>query len=491
MATAKIEAAIAAIPEKKESLRRALEDLRTHLSSSSFPFSVPEWNDLDAHISSVEATIRLRLQDLQAKEASKPTSSSPFPEFKERPSNEPEAVPRPELKSLCVNMDGKGLVSFVAHNRKDLAAILNELTPALRSAPDPAKLVLDALELFFSAPSPSPKSDKKGEIDVETLATKRTCINLLERIPEIRPAIELPVKNRAKTLAAEWKGKVTEAGRNNGLEIIGLLQLISAYGLVSEFKLDEILDLLLVISRRKQAVDLCRSLGLTEHVPDLIEKLNKNGRQFDAVRLVYAFNLVDKYPPVPLLRSYIKEVKKTAQDVRNKGKNSSESENVAISKELGALKCVLKTVEEYKLEAQYPREFLDKQIAKLEKLKEHKKRTSASAASNSKTQQHPNKRPRPFANAARQNLPSGMITQPRFGVADQSPHMGLAGAYGFAATGNLHNNLPGYQNSPRSYLYSSGSLIAGTGAGLYERPINYSGYPRVGMPPSYNSSLYP
>lgn len=61
-------------------------------------------------------------------------------------------------------------------------------------------------------------------------------------------------------------------------------------------------------------------------VTELIERLNNKGRQLDAVKFVYAFNLVEKYPPVPLLKAYIKEIKKAAQDVRNKGNNSSESE---------------------------------------------------------------------------------------------------------------------------------------------------------------------
>ncbi|CAL9778454.1 unnamed protein product [Musa acuminata subsp. burmannicoides] len=510
MATARIEEAIASIPEKKESLRRALEALRTHLSASSpspspSPFSVPEWKDLDAHISSVEASIRLRFQALLAKEAAQP-SSSPS-DSKEKPSNEwqphanpePEAVPRPQLTSLCINMDGKDLVSFIARNRKDLGAIRSELNPALRSAPDPAKLVLDAMDGFFSSPPPPPKGDKKGDKDADALATRRTCINLLERIPVIGPEIGPSVRDQAKKLATEWKGKVTDGGRENGLEAMGLLQLLVSYGLASEFKVDELLDLLILVSRRKQAVDLCKSLGLTENVPELIERLNNKGRQLDAVKFVYAFNLVEKYPPVPLLKAYIKEIKKAAQDVRNKGNNSSESENVATSKELGALRSVIKAVEEYKLESQYPREFLEKQVAKLEKRKEEKKRTvaAAAAASNFKIQkqQHPNKRPRPTATTSNaitgQSLPPGITEQPQFGLADPSPHMGLAGAYGFASSGSLYNNasISGFRSPPRSYLYSSESL-AGT-SGFYDRPVNYTGYPGSRLPPPYNSSLYP
>ncbi|RWV80952.1 hypothetical protein GW17_00057694 [Ensete ventricosum] len=461
MATARIEVAIASIPEKKESLRRALEALRNHLSASSpSPFSVPEWKDLDDHISSVESSIRLRLQALLAKEAAQP-SSSPS-DSKEKPSNEwqphanpePEVVPRPQLISLCINMDSKDLVSFIAQNRKELGAIRSELNPALRSAPDPAKLVLDAMDGFFSSPPPTPKGDKKGDKDADALATRRTCINLLERIPVIGPEIGPSVRDQAKKLAAEWKGKVTDGGRENGLEAMGLLQLLVSYGLASEFKVDELLDLLILVSRRKQAVDLCKSLGLTE-----------NANKF-----------VFLHPTVYCLK-----------------------QNVAASKELGALRSVIKAIEEYKLESQYPREFLEKQVAKLEKRKEVKRRNvaAAAAASNSRIQkqQHPNKRPRPSATTSNaitgQTLPPGMAKQPQFGLADPSPHMGLAGAYGFASSGSLYNNasISGFRSPPRAYLYPSESL-AGTG-GFYDRPVNYTGYPISRVPPPYNSSLYP
>lgn len=277
MATAKIEKAIAAIPEKKEKLRSAFEALRTHLSSSSFPISVPGWKDIDAHISSVEATIRRDFKALRAKEAAKPPSAPPPPAFvpysKENPSAEEqpsagpehESVPRPELVALCADMDGKGLVSFIVNHRNDLESFRYELTPAIRSAPDPAKLVLDALSMFYFA-----SSAPKGEV-VEKLTTRRTCINLLERLMTVEPNIGSPVREQALKLAMEWKQNLTDEGRDNGMDVIGLVQLIVSYRLVLEFKVDELLELLLLICRRKQAVHLCRSLSLTEYVPGKLE----------------------------------------------------------------------------------------------------------------------------------------------------------------------------------------------------------------------------
>ncbi|XP_008780981.2 truncated FRIGIDA-like protein 1 [Phoenix dactylifera] len=281
MATAEIEAAIKSIPEKKESLRKALEALRSY----SFASFTVEWKDLDDHISAIEKSLQERFKDLQAKEPPRAAgaASSP-PEAKTTPAaaEEPEATPRPELKSLCVAMDSRGLRSFLSERRKDFSAVRNELTPAIRAASDPAKLVLDAMEGFYP-----PKS--KGEKDGETQMIRKACVNLLERVQVIAPEIKPAVRVQAKKLAMEWKGKMADSGGENGLEAMGLLQLIVSYSLVSEFEVDEILDLLVIACRRKQTVHLCKSLGFTERIPDLIQKLNSRGKQLDSVKFVYAF----------------------------------------------------------------------------------------------------------------------------------------------------------------------------------------------------------
>lgn len=61
-------------------------------------------------------------------------------------------------------------------------------------------------------------------------------------------------------------------------------------------------------------------------VADLLGALNCKGRQLDAVKFIHALNLMDKYPPVPILKAYLKESKKAAQEVRKKGNNSNKSQ---------------------------------------------------------------------------------------------------------------------------------------------------------------------
>lgn len=53
-----------------------------------------------------------------------------------------EVNPRPELIKLCQEMDTKGLHKFISDNRKDLAALREEVPFALKRATDPGRLIL-------------------------------------------------------------------------------------------------------------------------------------------------------------------------------------------------------------------------------------------------------------------------------------------------------------------------------------------------------------
>lgn len=44
--------------------------------------------------------------------------------------------------------------------------------------------------------------------------------------------------------------------------------------------------------------------------------LVNSGRQIDAVNLAFAFELTELFSPVPLLKSYLKEAKKTSSPVK-------------------------------------------------------------------------------------------------------------------------------------------------------------------------------
>lgn len=52
---------------------------------------------------------------------------------------------------------------------------------------------------------------------------------------------------------------------------------------------------------------------------DIIEKLISDKNQLDAVRFIYAFELVEKFPPVPLLKAHLRQSKKVGIVGKNKG----------------------------------------------------------------------------------------------------------------------------------------------------------------------------
>lgn len=55
---------------------------------------------------------------------------------------------------------------------------------------------------------------------------------------------------------------------------------------------------------------------------DLIQKLISKGKQLLAVKFIFEFELTEKFPPVPLLKSYLKDAKKLAKKVWKKGNES-------------------------------------------------------------------------------------------------------------------------------------------------------------------------
>ncbi|XP_077217433.1 truncated FRIGIDA-like protein 1 [Tasmannia lanceolata] len=444
--TESISAAIKSIPSKKESLRKAFQELQSH--SSSFASFTLQWEDLETHIDSMSKSFESRLKDLESKDKQNPPLKKS--ENPENPSKKPEessseAIPRPELKSFCENMDGKGIRSFIIENKKQLFTLRNEIGPALRFASDPAKMVLDAMDGFYSL-DPKSKRDK----DMELGSIRKTSILLLERLLMISPEIKNDEKERAKNLAVEWKGKISPGGENP-LEVFAFLQLLVSYGLVSLFDVDELLDLAVFIHRRKQ-IDFIRALDFTEKVPDFIQKLVSKGKQLDAVNFVYAFELVNKFPPVPLLKAYLKESEKVAEEIRKEGNYSTRVQNEAKAKEIAALKAVIKSIEEHKLESEFSTEDLEKRISQLEQQKADKnlgKRISQLE------QPAPDKKPRPAV-----------------------PYDHSGPGFGFNPSPSM------------SELYSSEHLL---GSSLFDKPSGYSGLPLStlsgGLP--YRSSYLP
>uniref|UniRef100_A0A5B7BCW5 FRIGIDA-like protein n=1 Tax=Davidia involucrata TaxID=16924 RepID=A0A5B7BCW5_DAVIN len=518
MATMKtISAALKLVDVKKENLRKAFEALQSHSSSlSSFTLT---WSDLDSYFTSFQSSLEHKFKLLQSEE---PQSQSPAskPSSKQQPSsslaiNDSSDLPlipaRAELKSFCEKMDGMGLRRYIVERPTERDRIRAELSDALRCAPDAAAMVLDAMEGFYLPNS-------KGEKDMELGSVRRGCVVLLEELMEFKPEIKPEVRERATKLAAEWKGKVGVIG-DYPLEALGFLHLLGTYGLVDNFKMEELLDFAVVVARYRQAIKLCWVLGFGDRMSDLIQKLISKGKQLLAIKFIFKFELTDKFPPVPLLKDYVKESKKLALKVRKGGKHTLQSLNEATMKEVSALNSVIKYIEDYNLDSEYPKENLVKRIENLEKEKADRKRPAPKPLQPSKPQkkQSGGKRPRTTAAAGPAAVPRSVAAPSSTVPPFQPPHLQVAGLLPNGPAPHLGSpdgpyGLAGSTPAVAPYLGSSAGLygLAGTSlgfmgnlaptvshqypsethmpSGYFDRPIAYGGY---GLPPQYHPSYYP
>ncbi|CAG7859967.1 hypothetical protein HID58_031837 [Brassica napus] len=291
----------------------------------------------------------------------------------------PQVKAYPELLKLCKDMDSRGLHKFVSDNRKNLASLKEEIPLAFKAASNPATLVLDSLEGFYPIESSVPPSD--GKKDANLLGTRRTCIMLMECLSillcrldrsSLAGVLSENVKRRAKAIAEGWNPLPEstldmDACNGNSLEAHAFLQLLASFAIVKDFEEDELLKLIPMVSRRRQAAELCRSLGLSEKMPGVIEVVLNSGRHIDAVNLAFAFELTKQFPPVELLKSYLTEAKR------------SSSQDEFNERELTGVKAVVKCVEVHNLEEHYPVEPLQKRILELEKTKAEKKKATEPA----------------------------------------------------------------------------------------------------------------
>lgn len=186
--------------------------------------------------------------------------------------------PRSELVALCEEMNVKGLHKFISDNRKNLAAIREEIPSALKKTSHPYSLVLDSLEDFYSGDNLVLDGKKDGDL----LGVRRTCLMLMESLGQLQTnditcfsseghMLTTNIIERAKKIAFEWKSNLDnldiDASNGNCLEAHAFLQLLATFGISSEYNEDDLCKLLPYVSRRRQTPELCRLLGLSQKMP--------------------------------------------------------------------------------------------------------------------------------------------------------------------------------------------------------------------------------
>ncbi|VVA12806.1 PREDICTED: FRIGIDA [Prunus dulcis] len=397
-------------------LRKSFNLLKTHASKVA-NFTL-QWQDLEEHFLSIDNSIQSKLDQLQ-KQQSKETHLTPTlqsqPSFKETELDfhensketefnptDPQPSSRADSKdtqltatlqslkaqfnfvetqvktgeslpesSSCNGVpihDGKALLLYLNEHLKERDSVRDLIANALKVSVDAGKLVLEAVRWFY------PSESSKGDGNLELTVVRKSCVLLLEELMKVRPVIKPEISQEAMKLALVWKAKV-RGQTTNSLEVWGYLQLLGAFGLVGEFDSDETLKLVGCIAERKWAPELFRSLGFANRATDFIQKLVSENKRLDAIRFIHAFEQLDKFSPVPLLKEHLKFAKKDVSCKRGQDHLSAQDE--AREKEIVALRGIIRCIDDYKLrvEPQYSPETLRKRITLLRRQRKERKAT--------------------------------------------------------------------------------------------------------------------
>lgn len=429
-----------------------------------------------------------------------------------------ETKPRPVLKQLCEQMDTKGLLKFLSENSRKLASLRDELSVALKCATDPARFVLNSLEGFFPPDQTNSPGSKHNALEVQ----RKSCIVLMEAIAPALGTTEpggndpwsSEIKEQAKAIAEEWKSKLAEvdldASNGYSLEAQAFLQLLTTFNVDSVLDEDELCKIVVAVSRRKQTAVCCRSLGLNEKMPGIIEELVKRHRQIDAVHFVQAFGLSETFPPAPLLKTYVEELKDT---IENNGDATATSlKDDPKSRELLALRAVIKCIEEYKLQKECSLGPLQKRVSELKPKGEKRPSTDAgrtyakkprgpgisfprrpagSVGSAARRPPFPGfnwqRAPAPMPSRGPAPMPSRAPLPDRYGAADRYHHPPPAPVYEAGAFSSYGEPF----SAPKPFQYTPGSVAASYNSSPYKVAYGGPGAPAASTYAGYGGASGP
>ncbi|XP_007030124.2 PREDICTED: uncharacterized protein LOC18599882 isoform X1 [Theobroma cacao] len=381
-----------------------------------------------------------------------------------------------DLQSYITRMDARGLILFLCEHVEDHGLMHCEISDALQLAPDPAKLVLDAVSTFhYSKSGNAPKSKKKSEDGFHSGAlckVRKSCILLLEQLRTFPFQIEPHVNEEVLKLAVDWKGRTLK--HRKGVMAYGFLQLIVTYCLMSAYDADELLGLLVIASDYRQSPDLCLALGLADKIRVLIETLINKNQRLEAIAYICAFDLVDKFSPAHMLKVHLEYAR---ESLYQKAKKSHWKWHQIIDHEIALVRKVIGCIADHKLESLYPPEDLEEYIiqferqkveryiaARKDKQKTGRKQTPQVPSANSKPQQESGAK-LPSTNVSAEATPStsagaGSTTKlsplqllESF-FADQAVPHGLWESTTFSANTNL---LSGKQHADTAMIANNGS----------------------------------
>ncbi|KDP33654.1 hypothetical protein JCGZ_07225 [Jatropha curcas] len=373
------------------SCTQLLTTLTSHFTSLQDSLSQKS-QSLDSKFQSLESNSQDTLESLSQRETSIPeresAAAAKIQEQKEKALADFEKPSKFDnlsdlLKSLCRKMDSSGLLKFVISKRKESVSMRAEIAPAITEAVDPARLILDAVDEFASN-----KIEKVGVTD------KRWACGMLVQVlfPEGSycggkqkgPEFARTVVERAASILERWKEEQVDGEEGGGgvvgpAEAVMFLQMVVGFGLKSMFDEEFLRKLVMEHASRRDMAKLAVAIGFGEKMEEMICELVKNGKEIEAAYFASESGLTDRFPPVSLLKSYIKNSKKNTATILKNGNYNAAATEESNAVELNSIKAVIKCVEDHKLESEFPLDSLRKRVTRLEKAKAERKKSSAAA----------------------------------------------------------------------------------------------------------------
>ncbi|XP_049391371.1 FRIGIDA-like protein 4a [Solanum stenotomum] len=259
-----------------------------------------------------------------------------------------------EVKILCETMNSHGLRKYMIRRLSCLKTLQQKVPKALQLSPNPARLILEAIGMFYTLGS-------NTYVEGSPLITERRALVLLlecflRMIGEGEDEgssveIENGEKEEAGQAALAWYRRLNFEGgilKAQEIDARGLLLFIGCFGIPQAFRNEDIKDLLHQSYIKMISSSLRRSSVLMAKIPEIIEGMLNQNMVVDAVYFTFCFGLEDRFNPQRLLTSFLHESEvslcnKIQTFEQNKGSKDSALQEIIGAKRryLGTLKSVI------------------------------------------------------------------------------------------------------------------------------------------------------
>lgn len=241
-----------------------------------------------------------------------------------------------------------------------------ELVPASGDEEDenPEEVGNEADEDHEDEEMEAPKENKAEDVKVDVADEEKTSEEAEKREVE-------EVKNASKGLA-----KDREKGALGKAEVHIFLQMVAAFGLKDKFDREFLKSLFVANRRMKELARFGCVLGFEESVADVVQELIASGNVIEAIYIAHEAGLLERFPPAPLLKSYIKDSTDKVQAVLSSGKRSSSAVEESKNIECSACKSVIRCVEACQLLPVFNTDSLKEKVERMEKEKADRKSAS-------------------------------------------------------------------------------------------------------------------